>query len=144
MSTRRAFLSAAVSVVPVPFSDVAVDMVLLRQVIPAISERFGLAKEQVDTYDPRVALLIYDGATRLGAHMVGRYLTKELLLKILAKVGIRMTAGQAARYVPLAGQALAVGISFSAMKLIINSHINHCYRIARDVMAFRSSSAGPV
>ncbi|WP_438805790.1 hypothetical protein [Sodalis sp. (in: enterobacteria)] len=31
-------------------------------------------------------------------------------------------------YVPLLGQALAAGLSFSAMKLLGNSHIDDCYR----------------
>ncbi len=134
MATKRALLSATASVVPIPFTDVATDVVLLGEVIPAISKRFGLAREQVDAYDPRVALLIYNGATRLGAHMVGRYVTKELILRVLAKVGVRLTVKQAARYVPVAGQAVAAGISFSAMKFIINNHINHCYRVAKGVI----------
>jgi uncharacterized protein (DUF697 family) len=138
MVTKRALLSATASVVPVPFTDVATDIVLLKQVIPAISEKFGLSKEQIDEYDPRIAILIYDGAKRLGTHMVGRYVTKELLLKVLKKVGIRMTAKQVARYVPIAGQVLAAGISFSAMTLIINNHINQCYHLAESVITARS------
>ena len=110
---------------------------LLRQVIPAISERFGLSKEQIDAYDPKIAILIYESAKQLGAHMVGRYITKELLLKVIKTMGIRLTARQVARFVPFAGQIFAIGISFSAMKLIINNHINHCYDLARVVLPHR-------
>lgn len=138
MATKRALISATVSVVPLPFTDVATDIMLLKQVIPAISEKFGLSKEQIDAYDPRIAMLIYDGAKQLGAHMIGRYITKELLFKVVKKLGIRMTTKQLARYIPLAGQALAIGISFSAMKLIINNHINHCYCLAESLTTLRS------
>lgn len=137
MATRRALISATATVVPIPFTDIATDIMLLRQVIPAISERFGLSKEQIDAYDPKIAILIYESAKQLGAHMVGRYITKELLLKVIKTMGIRLTARQVTRFVPFAGQIFAVGISFSAMKLIINNHINHCYDLARVVLPHR-------
>jgi uncharacterized protein (DUF697 family) len=135
MSGRRALLSAAATIIPFPFSDVLADVVLLRTVIPQITERFGLARDQVDRYDPQVAVLIYDMVKKLGAGLIGRYVTKELVLQVLKVIGLRrLTARQAARCVPIAGQALAAGLSYGAMTFIIRLHINHCYRIAQAAM----------
>jgi len=131
MSNKRSFLSAAASVVPVPFTDIATDVVLLKQIIPSISEKFGLSKEQIDEYNPQIAIFIYDAAKRLGANMVGKYVTKELMIQILKKMGVRLTAKQATKYVPLIGQAISAGISYTAMRFIIHSHINECYQVAK-------------
>lgn len=145
MSNRRALLSAAASVIPVPFTDIATDVVLLRNIMPRITERFGLSKEQVDGYDPQLAIFIYDAAKKLGTNVIGKYLTKELIVQILKKMGIRrLTTNQVARYVPIIGQAVSAGLSYTAMRLIIRSHINECHRVARTVMqqARLKSSAG--
>lgn len=135
MSNRRALLSAAASVIPIPFTDIATDVVLLRNIMPRITERFGLSKEQVDGYDPHLAIFIYDATKKLGANVIGKYLTKELIIQILRKMGIRrLTTNQVARYVPIIGQAVSAGLSYTAMRLIIRSHINECHRVARTVM----------
>ncbi len=134
MSNKKSLLSAAASAVPVPLADIATDVVLLRQIIPRISEMFGLSKEQIDEYNPQVAVFIYDIAKRLGAKMIGSYITKELIMQILKKAGIRLTAKQAARYVPVVGQAVSAGISYAAMRVIIHSHINQCYKVVRAVI----------
>ena len=145
MSNRRALLSAAASVVPIPFTDIATDVVLLRNIMPRITERFGLSNDQVDKYDPQLAIFIYDAAKKLGTNVIGKYLTKELIVQILRKIGIRrLTTNQVARYVPIIGQAVSAGLSYTAMRLIIRSHINDCHRVARTVMqqARLKSSAG--
>ncbi len=134
MSSKRSLLSAAASVVPVPFTDIATDVVLLKQIIPTISERFGLSKEQIDEYNPQLAIFIYDAAKRLGTNMVGKYVTKELIIQILKKMGLRITTKQVVKYVPVLGQVVSAGISYTAMRFIINSHINECYKVARTVI----------
>lgn len=134
MSNKRALLSAAASVVPVPFTDIATDVVLLKQIIPRISEKFGLSKEQIDEYNPQLAIFIYDITKRLGTNMIGKYVTKELIVQILKKLGVRLTTKQVMKYVPVLGQVISAGISFTAMRFIIRSHINECYKVARIVI----------
>lgn len=139
MSNRRALLSAVASAVPIPFTDIATDIVLLRQIIPRISDKFGLSREQIDRYGPEMAIFVYDAAKRLGSNMIGRFITKELVVQILRKLGVRMTTKQVARYVPVIGQVISAGISYGAMRLIIRSHINECCRVAETVMQRRNS-----
>jgi uncharacterized protein (DUF697 family) len=140
MSRKRALLSAAVSVFPIPFTDIATDVVLLKQIIPKISEKFGLSKEQLDEYNPQIAIFIYDVSKRLGTHMIGKYVTKELIIKIIKKLGIRLTTRQLAKYIPILGQAVSAGLSFEGMRYIISSHINECYMVAKTVIESKSSS----
>lgn len=134
MSLKRAFLSAAVSVIPVPLTDIATDVAILKEAIPGISRKFGLSKEQIDEYDPRLAIFVYEISRKLGGKIVGRYITGEFAMELLKKLGIRLTAKQAAKYVPLAGQVVSAVISFAAMSLIIRRHINECYNVAKAVM----------
>jgi hypothetical protein len=134
MSQKKAFLSAAASIVPIPFTGMVTDVVLLQQIIPAISEKFGLSKEQIDEYHPQIAILIYDIAKRLGSNMIGQYITKAIIIRILKKMGIRLTTKQAAKYVPVLGQMVSAGISFLAMRAIIHSHISKCYEVSRTLI----------
>lgn len=131
MSHKRAFLSAAASVIPLPFTDIATDVIVLQEIIPRITRKFGLSKEQLERYDPQVSIMIYEAAKELGSKMIGRYITKELIVYILKKMGIRrLTTKQVAHYVPLVGQAVAAGISYTGMSLIIRHHIKECYEVA--------------
>ena len=132
-------MSAAASVVPLPFTDVATDVVLLKRIIPRINAKFGLSKEQIEEYNPQLAILIYDAAKKLGTNMIGRYVTKELVVQILKKMGVRLTSKQVMKYVPVLGQIVSAGISFAAMKMIINNHINECYTVARTVIEINKS-----
>ena len=48
---KRARVSAGVAIIPVPFFDVAVDAGMLTQLIPEISERFGLIEGRESAID---------------------------------------------------------------------------------------------
>jgi hypothetical protein len=45
-------------------------------------------------------------------------------------VGLRLTAGQAARFVPLAGQAVSALVGYSAIRYLGEEHLKDCVRIA--------------
>ena len=129
MVTRRALASASVALVPAPGLDVAADVALLTQLIPAINLEFGLTPDQIETLNPRMKALVYKSIVAFGAAMVGRLITRELIMQALLKVGVRVTAKTAARLVPVAGQAIAAGLSFGAMRLVGESHIRDCRRV---------------
>ena len=131
MSNRRALISAAASILPVPFTDIATDVMVLRDIIPKITYKFGLAKEQIDRYDPQLSIVIYETAREIGSRIIGRCLTKDLVLHLLKKMGIKkLTTKQVARYMPLVGQVISAGISYGGMMLVIRHHINECHRVA--------------
>ncbi|TCP15645.1 hypothetical protein EV683_101173 [Crenobacter luteus] len=131
MVRRRAALSASVAVVPLPGVDVATDLTLLMELIPAITLRFGLTPQQIDGLPLEKQALVYGVVKKAGSLLIGRVVTQELLLTVLKKVGVRLTVKQVARFVPVLGQAAAAGLSYGAMVYLGHTHIEHCYRVAR-------------
>src|SRR5215510_15696216 len=123
MVTRRALASAGAVLVPLPGVDLAADIALLTQLIPAINREFGLTPDQIEVLSPRLKVLVYKAIVAFGGAMVGRVVTRNLILRALAAVGMRVTTATAARLVPIAGQAVAAGLSFTAMRLVGTPHI---------------------
>jgi hypothetical protein len=131
MSNKRALISAAASILPIPFTDVATDLMVLRDIIPKITQKYGLAKEQIDRYDPQLSIVIYEAAKEIGSKIIGSVLTKDLVLNLLKKMGIKkLTTKQVARFMPFIGQVVAAGISYGGMMLVIRHHINECHEVA--------------
>ena len=129
--TRRASLSAGVAVVPLPGLDVGTDIAILLKLLPQINERFGLTPDQIDGLDAETQRLVLLFVGSVGSTLVGRLVTRELVVRILLKMGVRVTTKGVVKFVPLVGQALSASISFGAMKLLGNRHIDDCYEVAR-------------
>ncbi|MGY2733424.1 uncharacterized protein (DUF697 family) [Sphingomonas sp. UYP23] len=134
MVTTRALLSAGVAVVPIPGADIVADVGLLATMLPEISRRFGLDHEQVEKLDPQVAEKVFVVAASMGNNVIGRMVTKRLVTSLLRRVGTRVATASVAKYVPLIGSGIAAGISFGAMKLVGNSHIEDCHRTAKTLL----------
>ena len=117
--TRRAALASAASLVPVPGFDIAVD----------IAAVFGLTPAQIDKLSPGKRLMVYKSIVTVGSLMIGKLVTKEIAIEVLKTVGVRMTAKQIGKYVPVAGQALSVALGFAAMKYVGHQHIKDCRRV---------------
>jgi uncharacterized protein (DUF697 family) len=129
MVTTRAGISGAAAVVPVPGADVGADITLLLEMIPTINRKFGLSPEQIDELDPKIKQLIFVTVTSVGSQMIGKAITKQLIVQILKRIGIRVAAKSVAKWIPILGQAAAATISFGAMKLVGNSHVDDCYQV---------------
>ena len=71
LARKRALVSAGVAVVPVPFLDVVVDASMLTVLIPEISQRFGLAPEQIEAFDPETKKLAWAEIARRGSQFLG-------------------------------------------------------------------------
>ena len=50
MVLRRAIVSGAANLISVPGTDIAVDYIVLRDLLKAVSKRFGLNEAQIDKY----------------------------------------------------------------------------------------------
>jgi len=134
MVLRRAATSAGASVIPLPGLDIAADVGLLMRLLPAINRKFGLTPEQIEKLEPERKLLVYALISRGGKSLVGRMITKKLVLLALKRVGIQMTARQAAKYIPFAGQVASAFLGFGAMMYLGTSHIDECYQVAKAAM----------
>ena len=129
--TTRAMVSAGAAVVPIPGADIVADIGLLTKLLPEISKRFGLDHEQVQKLDPQLAQQALVMASSLGNTMIGRMVTKRIVVALLRRMGARIAVGSMAKFIPFAGSAVAATISFGAMKLAGNAHIEDCYATAK-------------
>jgi hypothetical protein len=143
MVTRRALASAGAVLVPLPGLDLAADVALLTQLIPAINAEFGLTPDQIERLSPRAKALLYKAIVAFGGVMVGRVITRDLILQALAAVGMRITTKTAARFVPLAGQVVSAGLSYTAMRFVGTSHIRDCRRVVEVVLAEQGFAPPP-
>ena len=138
--TRRALISAGASVIPMPGVDVAVDITVLLKMIEQINQRFGLTPEQIEQLAPHRRLFAYKAVMAVGSALVGRIVTREVVIKVLKTVGVRLSAKQAAKYVPFAGQAVAASLSFTALKALGDRHVDDCVRVAETLLDIRDDS----
>lgn len=131
--SRKALMAAAVGAVPVPGLDWAADATLLSRVIPQISAEFGLSVTQLDRLAPYDRERIQKAAGAVGALLVGRLVTRELLLTLARHAGVKLTAQQAAKYVPIVGQAVSATLSYAALRALGELHIKDCVKVAQSV-----------
>lgn len=129
--TKRSLAAAGAAVVPIPGADVVADIGLLSNMLPAISAKFELDHDSVQKLDPEVAERVLVVAASLGNNVIGRMVTRKLIVRLLRRFGVRVASASAAKYVPVLGSAVAATIGFGAMKLAGNAHVDDCYRTAR-------------
>ena len=131
---KRALVAAGVAVVPIPGVDWITDVAVLLKLIPEINRAFGLTPEQVERLAPDRRLVVYKTISAGSGMLVGRLVTRELIIKLLKLVGVRLTAQQAAKYVPIAGQAVSAVLTFSSLKFVCEQHIQQCVAVSRQLM----------
>lgn len=132
--TTRSLMSAGASVVPIPGADLIADIGLLTNVLPQISAKFELDHAQVARLEPHLAQQVLVIASSLGNNVIGRMVTKRVVIALLRRVGVRVAAASATKYVPLLGSVVAAALSFGAMKLVGNAHVDDCYKTARALL----------
>jgi uncharacterized protein (DUF697 family) len=129
---KRALVAAAASAVPVPGLDWAVDAALLSRLLPQINAEFGLSAEQIDRLDPGKREQVQKAVGMVGSVLIGKLMTRELVLRATQTVGLRLTTKQAAKYVPLAGQAVAAGLGYATLRYLGEQHLRDCVRVVQE------------
>jgi hypothetical protein len=128
---RRALAGAAASAVPVPGLDWLVDAALLTQLLPAINAEFGLTPQQLDRLPARKREQVQKAISVVGSMLVGRLITKDLVIRAAGMAGKRLTVKQATKYVPIAGQAISALIGYAALRYIGEEHIRDCVEVCK-------------
>jgi uncharacterized protein (DUF697 family) len=129
----RALMAAGVAAVPVPGIDWVTDIGVLMRVLPQINQAFGLSPAQIERLAPDRQIVVYKALSAAGGLLVGKLVTRDLVLKLLKHVGVRLTTQQVAKYVPLAGQAVSAALTFSALKFVCEQHIRQCMAVAQRI-----------
>ncbi len=128
---KRAMVAAAASAVPVPGLDWAVDAAMLSKLIPEINKEFGLTPEQLDKLDPKKRDQVQKAVTMVGSVLIGKLISRDLVLKAATKIGMRLTTKQLAKYVPFAGQIVSAAVGYAAIRYLGEEHMKDCIRVAK-------------
>ena len=130
-ASQRALIAAGVAMVPLPGLDWATDVALLMRLLPQISAEFGLSPAQVERLAPDRRIVVYKAISTAGGMLVGKIVTRELVLSLVKLVGVRLSTQQVAKFVPLAGQAVSAALTYSALRYVCEQHIQQCMAVAR-------------
>ena len=130
--SRRALVAAAAGAVPIPGLDWAVDAALLSKLIPQINAEFGLAPHQITQLPAHQRERVQTAIALVGGALLGKLITKELILRAMTAVGVRLTTAQAAKFVPLAGQIASATLNYAALRWLGEQHIKDCLRVAQE------------
>ncbi|MGE0496815.1 MAG: hypothetical protein AB7I35_00755 [Ramlibacter sp.] len=128
---RRALVAAAAGAVPVPGLDWMVDAALLTRLIPEINAVFGLTPAQLDQLTPNKREQIQKATALVGSTLIGRFITRDLVMRAAKTVGLRLSTAQAAKFVPLAGQAVSAVMGYTTLRYLGEEHLKDCVRVAR-------------
>lgn len=136
MVTRRASVGAAASGIPFLGGVIGAgaDVINLTTLLPAINKQFGLDPEQIDSLSEQNKKQVSVIVERLGSLVIGKVVTKQLVLTVLKRVGVQITARAAASAAPVIGQVAAVSLSFAMMKYLGNGHVDDCYTVVREMI----------
>ena len=129
---RRALVAAGASMVPIPGLDWAVDAAMMSKLIPDINEEFGLTPRQIADLPPVKRERVQKALAVVGSLVVGRVVTRDLIVRMAQMVGKRLTVQQAAKYVPIAGQAVSAMLGYSALRYLGEQHIKDCVRVVQE------------
>ena len=133
MVSRRALIAAGVAVVPIPGIDWATNVGVLLKVLPDVNRAFGLSAEQVERLAPDRRLVVFKAITAGGGLLIGRIVTRELVMRLLSVVGVRLSAQQAVKYVPIAGQGLSAVLTYGALRYVCEQHIRQCMAVCEQL-----------
>ncbi|QZA80313.1 DUF697 domain-containing protein [Deefgea piscis] len=126
---KQSMVSGAIAIVPIPGLDVGADVAIMSRMIDQINQKFGLTPAQIEQLNPLMKQRVFVIVSSLSSSLIGKYLSKELLLLALKRVGVRLVSKQAAKFVPFLGSAIAAGISYGAMRMLGNAHIDDCCQV---------------
>jgi uncharacterized protein (DUF697 family) len=133
MVSRRALFAAGVAVVPIPGVDWATNVGVLLKVLPDINRAFGLSAEQIERLSPDRRLVVFKAITAGGGLLIGRVITQGLVIKMLSMVGMRLSAQQAVKFVPIAGQGLSAVLTYGALRYVCEQHIRQCIAVCEQL-----------
>lgn len=138
MVSRRAMVAAGVAVMPIPGIDWITDIAVLMKLIPDINHAFGLTPEQVDRLSPDRRVAVFKAISAGGGMLVGRMVTRDLVVRMLKMVGVRLTTQQAAKFVPLAGQAVSAALTYSSLRYVCEQHIQQCVSVSKELLSLEA------
>ncbi|MCA1245453.1 hypothetical protein [Massilia sp. MS-15] len=142
MVRKRALVSAGVAAVPLPGVDILSDLTTFTVLVEEVNREFGLSQQQIERLHPRMRILAYQAAASVGGMLVGKLVTKTLVLQLFKRAGIRIAAKTVTKVVPIAGQVASAAIGFALFRKMGNQHVEACAEVARELQKIQVTDAG--
>jgi uncharacterized protein (DUF697 family) len=130
---KRATISAGVAAIPLPGVDILADLTAFATMVEEINKAFGLTPEQIERLQPRLRVVAYEAAASLGGMLVGKLITRELVMHLFKKSGLKLAAKTTAKMVPLAGQLASAAIGFTLFRQMGYQHVEACVKVVEEV-----------
>ena len=133
MVRKRAAISAGVAAVPLPVVDILSDLTAFTVLVDEINQEFGLTQKQIERLHPRLRVLAYEAAASVGGMLVGKLITRGLVMRLFRRSSARIAAKTMSKVVPLAGQIASAAIGYVLFKKMGDQHVEACVRVAREL-----------
>jgi hypothetical protein len=104
---------------------------MLSKLIPEINKEFGLSPAQLDKLEPKKRDQVQKAVAMVGSVLIGKFISRDLVIKAATKIGVRLTTKQLAKYVPFAGQIVSAAVGYAAIRYFGEEHMKDCIRVAR-------------
>jgi uncharacterized protein (DUF697 family) len=141
MVRKRALMSAGVAAVPLPGLDILADLTTFTVLVEQINQEFGLSQQQIERLHPRLRVLAYQALASVGGMLVGKIVTRSLVLELFKRAGLKITARTVAKVVPVAGQVASAAIGFALFRKMGDQHVEACAKVARELASLREKDA---
>ncbi|VXC23340.1 conserved hypothetical protein [Massilia sp. 9I] len=142
MVRKRALVSAGVAAVPLPGIDIVSDLTTFTVLVEEVNKEFGLSQQQIERLHPRMRVLAYQAAASVGGMLVGKLVTRTLVLQLFKKAGIKIAAKTVTKVVPIAGQVASAAIGFALFRKMGYQHVDACAKVARELQKARVIDMG--
>lgn len=128
---KRAYVSAGIATVPVPFLDMVVDVGILSQLIPEINYRFGLSDERLMIFDPKTKTVHWKELAKWGFEISSLVATRTSIKSSVQGFFTKMASKQISKFIPFGGQMVSAGLGYMIMKKIAVAHVEESYQTAK-------------
>jgi uncharacterized protein (DUF697 family) len=128
---RKALWGSAAALIPLPFIDLAVDVALLSNMLSDIHEAFGLSPAQLEALDPGKRHRTFAAIQWVGNRAIGQLVTQAVVKRIITTAGVKLTAGQMSKAVPIAGQIASAALNYGTLRHIVYVHIDDCVKVLK-------------
>ena len=91
-----------------------------------------MTPEQLDQLTPGKREQVQKAVAMVGSVLIGKFITRDMVLRLGKAMGLRMSTRQAAKYVPLLGQLAAASIGYATLRYLGERHIQDCMRVVEE------------
>ncbi len=133
--SRKALWGSASSLIPLPLIDLAVDVALLSNMLTDIHQAFGLTPAQLEALDTGKRHKTFAAIQWVGNRVIGQFVTAAVVKRVITSAGIKLTAGQLTKAVPIAGQIASAALNYATLRHIVNTHVDDCVKVLKQARA---------